>query len=341
MKPIEIVGGGLAGLSLGIGLRRRGVPVRIWEAGTYPRHRVCGEFICGVRPKTLHALGIDDLLDDAHELRTASWFLKDRKVFDINLPLSAKGLSRFTIDQRLAERFEELGGMLRQGERFRQPEVPLPGTVWASGRIPAKTQLLGLKMHVRDFSMEQDLEMHFAQGGYAGVSWVEDGRVNVCALLKRNPKVKAPRQELFLRYFEACGMTELAKRLEASTIDQQSHCAISSIPSGYCRSARDTDQCSVGDQFGMMGPFTGNGMSMAFETSAIVVDPLADYAKGDRNWSETVVRVLELQRHRFRRRLQLSHHLHDIVLNPFGLKALAMLGKWKALPFDFLFRQLR
>jgi 2-polyprenyl-6-methoxyphenol hydroxylase-like FAD-dependent oxidoreductase len=45
-KPITIVGGGLAGLTLGIGLRRRGVPTTLWEAGHYPRHRVCGEFIC-------------------------------------------------------------------------------------------------------------------------------------------------------------------------------------------------------------------------------------------------------------------------------------------------------
>ena len=47
MKSIAIVGGGLAGLTLGIGLRQRGVPAALWEAGRYPRHRVCGEFICG------------------------------------------------------------------------------------------------------------------------------------------------------------------------------------------------------------------------------------------------------------------------------------------------------
>ncbi|MDB6025304.1 MAG: putative electron transfer oxidoreductase, partial [Verrucomicrobiales bacterium] len=44
-RPITIVGGGLSGLTLGIALRQRGIPTTIWEAGRYPRHKVCGEFI--------------------------------------------------------------------------------------------------------------------------------------------------------------------------------------------------------------------------------------------------------------------------------------------------------
>ena len=52
LAPIEIIGGGLAGLSLGLALRRGGVPVTLHEAGEYPRHRVCGEFITGLDPAT-------------------------------------------------------------------------------------------------------------------------------------------------------------------------------------------------------------------------------------------------------------------------------------------------
>ena len=42
MKTVHIVGGGLAGLTLGLRLRQLDVPVELYEAGSYPRHRVCG-----------------------------------------------------------------------------------------------------------------------------------------------------------------------------------------------------------------------------------------------------------------------------------------------------------
>ena len=63
-KPITVVGGGLAGLTLGIGLRQRGIPVTVWEAGHYPRHRVCGEFISGRGQGTLARLGLRERLDE-------------------------------------------------------------------------------------------------------------------------------------------------------------------------------------------------------------------------------------------------------------------------------------
>ena len=58
-KPIQIIGGGLAGLTLGIALRRQEIPVTILEAGRYPRHRVCGEFISGLRQLLEEAGAVD------------------------------------------------------------------------------------------------------------------------------------------------------------------------------------------------------------------------------------------------------------------------------------------
>src|ERR1700682_1779587 len=80
-KPITIIRGGLAGLTLGIGLRRLKIPVTIWEAGHYPRHRVCGEFISGRGQEVLRRLGLleDFKQSGATMSRTASFFLGNAK----------------------------------------------------------------------------------------------------------------------------------------------------------------------------------------------------------------------------------------------------------------------
>ena len=59
MKNVTIVGGGIAGLSAGIALRQRGVPVTVIESKEYPRHKVCGEFISGRGLEILARIGID------------------------------------------------------------------------------------------------------------------------------------------------------------------------------------------------------------------------------------------------------------------------------------------
>ena len=59
LKSITIVGGGLAGLSAGIGLRLQSIPVTLIEAREFPRHKVCGEFICGRGLDVLAQNGFD------------------------------------------------------------------------------------------------------------------------------------------------------------------------------------------------------------------------------------------------------------------------------------------
>ena len=88
-RGITIMGGGLAGLSLGIALRRRDVPVTVIEAGKYPRHRVCGEFISGVSHETLESLGIEEVFEGAMAPRTVAWHDHGSLVHRDELPEAA------------------------------------------------------------------------------------------------------------------------------------------------------------------------------------------------------------------------------------------------------------
>ena len=104
-RPIEIVGGGLAGLSLGCVLARAGVPTTIFEAGDYPRHRVCGEFICGLRPEVEQQLKLDTVLGDACRHHRIGWHWNEQPIGANTLPQPALGLSRHALDDRLAASF--------------------------------------------------------------------------------------------------------------------------------------------------------------------------------------------------------------------------------------------
>src|SRR5215467_11222507 len=122
LRIITIVGGGLAGLTLGIGLRRHGIPVTIWEAGHYPRHRVCGEFISGRGQETLARLGLREQLIQAGAITsTTAMFLSGNAKSQARLlPNPALSLSRFVLDALLAKVFREIGGELRENQRYRE-----------------------------------------------------------------------------------------------------------------------------------------------------------------------------------------------------------------------------
>ena len=165
MKPLTIVGGGLAGLSLGVALRLRGVPVELHEAGSYPRHRVCGEFISGLSERTIDTLGIGTSLSDCRRHLSTAWYLRDRKIFSGELPEPALAISRYSLDDRLRELFLSAGGQLFERSRlpFGSGSASGSGTgvVWASGRRLEKgSEWLGLKAHFFDFPVSGGLEMH-------------------------------------------------------------------------------------------------------------------------------------------------------------------------------------
>ncbi len=336
LTPITIAGGGLAGLSLGVALRRAGVPVELLEAGTYPRHRVCGEFINGVRDATLEALGVADLLAAGVALRHRStrWFRRGREVYHAPLPRPAIGLSRHALDARLAARFAELGGTLREGARARR--TPRAGLVWAAGRpIEKGAPWVGLKCHVESLPISGDLEMHLGSGGYVGLAPVGDGRVNLCGLFatQRLP-AGLRRLELLLGAMRAHGLDALADKVAAARPDEASFCGAAGFAFG--RPCGGPELCSLGDAAAIIPPFTGNGMSMAFESAEAALAPLVAYSRGRAAWPETCAAVAAALRKRFRRRLLWSRIAHPFLLRPAGQLALTAAGRTGILPFRLL-----
>ena len=55
--------------------------------------------------------------------------------------------------------------------------------------------------------------------------------------------------------------------------------------------AADKRECCIGDALTMTPPVTGNGMSMAFESAEIAVEPLAEYSEGQIEWAEAKTQI--------------------------------------------------
>ena len=314
-RPVDIVGGGVAGLGLGLALRRAGVPVTVFEAHHYPRHRVCGEFIAGLDPATVTRLGLEPLLRDALRLRQVTWFRGGLPVRRQRLPTPALGLSRHTLDTRLAEAFVAAGGDLRTG--IRVPSDPAPaGRVFALGRRRQPSPWLGLKVHARGLRLDGDLEVHLGGRAYVGLSGIEDGRVNVCGLFRRQAGATGeatPAGPALLRwYLEGAGLGPLARRLQAADLDDHSFCAVAALSFQPAPPARD--RICLGDSLAMTPPFTGNGMAMALQSAALAAEPLQAWAAGTRTWVDTVDKVNRRLWRRFRARLFSARLLHPFLL---------------------------
>jgi 2-polyprenyl-6-methoxyphenol hydroxylase-like FAD-dependent oxidoreductase len=334
---VTIAGGGLAGLSLAAGLRLRGIPVEVHEAGGYPRHRVCGEFISGVSPATLDALGIAAVFATALPRCSLAWYREGRLIHRDDLPEPALGISRHRLDALLRDRLLALGGSVHEGARL--PREPREGLVWAAGRIPAKSRWVGLKCHFLDLPMDSDLEMHLGGNGYAGLAGVEDGRVNVCGLFQVDRSLRGAGHELLLAYLGEGGNRALARRLAAAHPDPDSFSAVAGFALG--RQHAEPGLCVLGDAESMIPPFTGNGMSMAFQAAEIALEPLARWSRGDMEWSACVGTIRTALRRRFRRRLAAAGALHPVLMHGSGLHFVESLGRARILPFRPLLSLVR
>lgn len=341
-RPITIIGGGLAGLTLGIGLRQRDVPVTILEASHYPRHRVCGEFISGRGQRVLGQLGLLGLFGRAGAIcsSTTRFFLNRWSSPLRTIEPPGLCLSRFTMDELLAKRFCALGGQLRQNSRYEMANAG-EGYVFASGRIAKPVvngwRWFGLKIHARNVVLEADLEMHTAFNGYVGLCRLSGGEVNICGLFRARPGASGPAPERLLGGIPG---TILNERLASAEYDHSSFCSVA----GLClkgQSALQGANCRLGDALTMIPPVAGNGMSMAFEAAGIALPFFEAYCRGQIEWDNARKNVARACDAAFRERLFWAKWIHYLMLYPLSRDSIGpLLLKCDSL-WDHLFSRTR
>jgi 2-polyprenyl-6-methoxyphenol hydroxylase-like FAD-dependent oxidoreductase len=321
LKPITIVGGGLAGLTLGIGLRQRGVPVKILEAGSYPRQRVCGEFISGNGQAVLERLGLRARFEQAGAVpaRTVLFVCGSNRSPVRQLAAPALCLSRHAMDALLAEKFQQLGGELLINTRWTSADN-LEGVVLAAGRRTSAAgknpRWFGVKAHVANAAavpLEADLEMHLSPHGYIGINRVNGGEINVCGLFRPRKNHRPPESKPDWLRGETGSL--LHARLDAAEFAPDSFCSVAGLQLKPQRAAAQKE-CCIGDALTMTPPVTGNGMSMAFESAELAVAPLAAYSAGRLSWRPAQQQIARNCDAVFSRRLAWARRLQWLMISP-------------------------
>jgi flavin-dependent dehydrogenase len=296
MHHAVVIGGGPAGAALATRLAQAGREVVLVEREAGPADKVCGEFLSreaglylaslGLRLPALGAVSIDALR-----------FCERGHVTAVKLPFAAWSLSRRVLDEALLGLAAESGATIRRGVKA-QGLAPSragfrarleDGTAIDAGAAFVATgkhdlrgfkraaglqdDLVAFKLHWR-LSLEQTtalsghIELVLFEGGYAGLSLVEQGRANLCLVVRRRRFAElGQRWERLLAAMRA-ESPHLDTRLTGGAPCWPRPLALTAIPYGYVR-RRSTGIWYLGDQAAVIPSFSGDGMSIALHSAEL------------------------------------------------------------------------
>ena len=332
---VVIVGGGLAGLSAAILLAKKQHRVLLLEKESYPKHKVCGEYISMESRPFLQSLGVP--LDDMQLPVINKLQVTDTRGNVVNAPLpqGGFGISRYKLDAILADLAQKAGATILTKTKADNVEWQNDSfTVTAKGQVYAARVVCGswgkrsnidVKWH-RPFIMEKNstlnnyiavkyhinypwprdtVGLHNFDNGYCGISQVEDGRTCMCylttaaSLQSSGNDLKTLEQEIVMKN------PWLHKVFSEAEFLYESPVTISQI--SFERKSQVEDHVLLlGDAAGMITPLCGNGMSMALHAAKIAGALVDDLLKGSISRSDMEKSYIAAWTSRFSNRLSLG-----------------------------------
>jgi menaquinone-9 beta-reductase len=298
---IIIIGGGLAGLVSAIHLSKAGLQVILIEKNDYPKHKVCGEYISNEVLPYLQWLDADPMVTGAKKISRFSLSTTRGKTIETKLPLGGFGVSRFTLDNFLLQKVIENGCTIVQDTvldvHFNDDSFQVTikdGSalsakivIGAFGKrsnlditlnrdfIKNRSPFVGVKTHVQGNFPDDLVSLHNFDGGYCGVSQVENGSLNVCYLAN----YKSFQQYKNIDAFNKAVLYKnphLKNIFENSTPVFEQALTISQISFSDKTTVQD-HILMCGDAAGMIHPLCGNGMAMAIHSAKIASELIIDY----------------------------------------------------------------
>ena len=303
---VAIVGGGLAGLALSIQLIRQGHIVILFEKEQYPFHKVCGEYISLESWDFLNDLGVD--LDGINvpiitKLQVTS---VNGKMLEQSLPLGGFGISRYRLDNTLAQIAKNEGVIVMENTKvkdivFLDEEFivdtsqqqyhakMVAGSFGKRSNIDIKwkrpftnasknklNNYIGVKYHIKTDFPADTIALHNFKNGYCGIVKIEDDNYNLCYLTTANNLQKSKGDIKEMERHILSQNPHLKKIFTENKIINDNPLTISQI-SFDKKSQVENHVLMIGDAAGMITPLCGNGMSMALHGSKIAAIYIHDF----------------------------------------------------------------
>lgn len=337
---IAIIGGGLAGLTAAIHLCKAGKSVILFEKNTYPKHKVCGEFISNEVLPYLKELGLNiEFLQPTHINKT-SISINSGKSISAYLPLGGFGISRFKLDNYLYEKAIESGCQIIHQQvneidfsddfftiQTENNEIFQAKVVFgAFGKrsnldvklqrnfIQKKSPWLAVKAHYKGNFPNDFVELHNFEGGYCGVSKVENDIINICYLAK----YESFKKEKDISNFQSNVLNKNPKLkavFDNSELLFEKPLTISQV-SFETKKQVENHILMLGDTAGLIHPLCGNGMAMAIHSAKIASKCTIDFLNGKINRKDLEKQYEKQWNFNFKSRLQTGKMLSKFLLNP-------------------------
>lgn len=286
-----VVGAGPAGSACAITAARSGAKVLLLEKDTFPRQKVCGEFVSSESLGLLRGLLQDDRFQSAPAITLSRIFLDDKM---LTLPVSpaAQSIPRFDLDAALFQTAQLAGVSVK--EETPVNEVQRDGifhvttsqkffttraVINSTGRwskltqfdVAGKEKWLGLKAHFSEQSPPSSVDLYFFSGGYCGVTPVGQGSINACAMVRADVAhtleevfTREPRLHDRSRSWKALFPTVYTSPLYFRDPQTESH-----------------GMLLAGDAAGFIDPFAGDGISLALQSGTLAARSTAPFLRGE------------------------------------------------------------
>ncbi|WP_310381087.1 NAD(P)/FAD-dependent oxidoreductase [Flavobacterium sp.] len=346
-SAVAILGGGLAGLTAAIHLSKIGIQVVLIEKNSFPKHKVCGEYISNEVLPYLNWLGLNINQLEPTNITKLQFSTLTGTNINCNLPLGGFGISRYVLDEFLYKKALENGCEIIhetvENINFTADNFAITTSdnlivnskivIGAFGKrsnidqkmnrdfIQNKSPWLAVKAHYSGDFPNDLVGLHNFKGGYCGVSKVENNAINICYLadyktFKQFKNIDEYQKEIVSKN------PHLKAIFENCTLLFENPLTISQI-SFEKKKAIENHLLMIGDSAGLIHPLCGNGMAMAIHSAKIASELIAKFYTNEIKSRADLEKQFEKEwNFNFKKRLQTGRFLSCILQKPKRSEAL-------------------